>query len=54
MHPFVNLQNCIKANPDAFSKEAEDEVKKEEKMTQDYKIIPPSWSKESSRPKSNL
>ncbi|XP_004297701.1 PREDICTED: mitochondrial intermembrane space import and assembly protein 40-A [Fragaria vesca subsp. vesca] len=54
VHPFVNLQNCIKANPDAFSKEAEDEVKKEEKMTQDYKIIPPSWSKESSRPKSNL
>ncbi|XP_050374951.1 mitochondrial intermembrane space import and assembly protein 40 homolog [Argentina anserina] len=56
VHPFVSLQNCIKANPDAFPKELseDDEVRKEEKLTQDYKIIPPSWSKESLRPKSNL
>ncbi|KAI9169955.1 hypothetical protein LWI28_020075 [Acer negundo] len=33
VHPFVALQNCIKANPDAFSKEVleDDEVKKEGK-----------------------
>ncbi|KAM5566340.1 mitochondrial intermembrane space import and assembly protein 40 [Rosa sericea] len=56
VHPFVILQNCIKANPDAFSNDIseEDGVKKEEKLTQDYKIIPPSWSKESPSPKSKL
>ncbi|XP_020574179.1 mitochondrial intermembrane space import and assembly protein 40 homolog [Phalaenopsis equestris] len=45
--PFVALQNCIRANPDAFSKdilEAEDD--KEEEQVQEYKIYPPSWSKE--------
>ncbi|XP_061989854.1 mitochondrial intermembrane space import and assembly protein 40 homolog isoform X2 [Rosa rugosa] len=56
VHPFVILQNCIKAHPDAFSNNIseEDGVKKEEKLTQDYKIIPPSWSKESPSPKSKL
>ena len=50
MHPFVALQNCIKANPDAFSKDVldddDEEVKKEEEPTQEYKIIPPIWAAE--------
>lgn len=49
VHPFVALQKCIKAYPDAFSKEIleEDEVKKEEKPTEEYKIRPPLWAKKS-------
>lgn len=56
VNPFVALQNCIKANPDAFSKDVldEDEAKKEEEPTEEYRIIPPSWSKESRSPKSKL
>ena len=56
VHPFVALQNCIKANPDAFSKDVleEDEVKKEEEPTQQMKIIPPTWSKEPQSPKPKL
>lgn len=50
VHPFVALQNCIKANPNAFSKDIldddDDEVKKEEEPTQEYKIIPPIWAAE--------
>ncbi|OVA07418.1 hypothetical protein BVC80_8825g29 [Macleaya cordata] len=48
VHPFVALQNCIKANPNAFSKDVldEDESKKEEEHTEEYKIIPPTWAKE--------
>ncbi|KAH0457075.1 hypothetical protein IEQ34_014982 [Dendrobium chrysotoxum] len=43
--PFVALQNCIRSNPDAFSKDVlEDEDQEEE--VQEYKIHPPSWSKE--------
>ncbi|KAL5982984.1 Oxidoreductase [Asimina triloba] len=47
--PFVALQNCIKANPGAFSKDVFDgeESKEEDEVVQEYKIIPPSWSKES-------
>lgn len=45
--PFIALQNCIKANPDAFSKDImEEEETKEEEETQEYKIIPPSWARE--------
>ncbi|KAL3829781.1 hypothetical protein ACJIZ3_018583 [Penstemon smallii] len=49
VHPFVALQNCIKENPDAFSKDVleDDDVKKEEKPSQEYKIHPPLWSRES-------
>lgn len=56
VHPFVALQNCIKANPNAFSKDVleEDEVKKDEEPTQEYKIIAPLWSKESKTAKSKL
>ncbi|KAK9275247.1 hypothetical protein L1049_022509 [Liquidambar formosana] len=58
VHPFVALQNCIKVNPNAFSKdildEDEDEVKKEEEPTQEYKILPPIWSVKSQGPKSKL
>ncbi|KAF8407406.1 hypothetical protein HHK36_006537 [Tetracentron sinense] len=46
VHPFVALQNCIKVHPDAFSKDVldEDESKKQEEHTQEYKIIPPEYS----------
>ncbi|KAH9746870.1 hypothetical protein WN944_011707 [Citrus x changshan-huyou] len=56
VHPFVALQNCIKANPSAFSKDIleEDEVKNEEEPPPEYKIIPPVWSKEPRTPKSKL
>ncbi|KAK8944908.1 hypothetical protein KSP39_PZI008412 [Platanthera zijinensis] len=49
VRPFVALQNCIRANPDAFSKEVLEE--KDDDEVQDYKIYPPSWSKE---PKSKI
>ncbi|KAJ0095483.1 hypothetical protein Patl1_14951 [Pistacia atlantica] len=60
VHPFVALQNCIKANPNAFSKdildEDEDEVKKEEEPppSPTYKIYPPLWSRGPQSPKSKL
>ncbi|VFQ66790.1 unnamed protein product [Cuscuta campestris] len=56
VHPFVDLQNCIKTNPDAFSKDIldgedankeEDPQREEEKPRKQYKIIPPIWSAES-------
>ncbi|KAK7389667.1 hypothetical protein VNO78_24902 [Psophocarpus tetragonolobus] len=55
VHPFVALQSCIKANPNAFSKDilGEDETKESEPI-QEYKIFPPKWSKESRSPKSRL
>ncbi|XXG60446.1 hypothetical protein AAC387_Pa04g2356 [Persea americana] len=48
VHPFVALQNCIKANPDAFSKDVfdEEEKKKEDEEVQEYKILAPLWAKE--------
>ncbi|KAF6153405.1 hypothetical protein GIB67_003595 [Kingdonia uniflora] len=50
VNPFVALQNCIKENPDAFSKdvldEEESDKEEEQQPAQEYKIIPPSWSKE--------
>ncbi|KAJ0037878.1 hypothetical protein Pint_21945 [Pistacia integerrima] len=58
VHPFVALQNCIKANPNAFSKDIldEDEVKKEEEPppSPTYKIYPPLWSRGPQSPKSKL
>ena len=64
VHPFVALQSCIKANPNAFSKDILDEDKeqkeiekekvKTEEPTQDYRVIPPSWSREPQIPKSKL
>ncbi|KAL1341007.1 hypothetical protein HN51_027507 [Arachis hypogaea] len=53
--PFVALQSCIKANPNAFSKDVlgEDESEKPE-STQEYKILPPQWSREPQSPKSRL
>ncbi|KAJ8759312.1 hypothetical protein K2173_006832 [Erythroxylum novogranatense] len=54
VHPFVALQNCIKANPNAFSKdiledeEAEKKQQEQPQPVQDGKIIPPLWSRESS------
>ncbi|KAL7582823.1 mitochondrial intermembrane space import and assembly protein 40 homolog [Lactuca sativa] len=54
--PFVALQRCIKTNPNAFPKDVleNDEVEKEKKPVEDYKIIPPRWSMEPSRPKNKL
>ncbi|KAK7294447.1 hypothetical protein RJT34_17336 [Clitoria ternatea] len=55
VNPFVALQNCIKANPDAFSKEVlEEEESKELEPVEEYKIIPPKWSSESKSPQSRL
>ncbi|RAL39992.1 unnamed protein product [Cuscuta campestris] len=55
VHPFVDLQNCIKTNPNAFSKDIldgedvnkEDSQREEEKPMKQHKIIPPIWSAES-------
>ncbi|XVE92989.1 hypothetical protein REPUB_Repub01dG0151200 [Reevesia pubescens] len=57
VHPFVALQTCIKGNPDAFPKnilEEKEEVKKEEKPIQEFRILPPIWFKESQSPKPKL
>ncbi|KAF7811651.1 mitochondrial intermembrane space import and assembly protein 40-like protein [Senna tora] len=55
VHPFVALQNCIKANPNAFSEDIlnEDEVK-ETDPTPEYIIHAPKWSRESQNSKSKL
>uniref|UniRef100_A0A7N0T436 Mitochondrial intermembrane space import and assembly protein 40 homolog n=1 Tax=Kalanchoe fedtschenkoi TaxID=63787 RepID=A0A7N0T436_KALFE len=44
--PFIQLQKCIEANPNAFSKDAlgENEDTRETNGDQEYKIIPPLWS----------
>ncbi|XP_048234967.1 mitochondrial intermembrane space import and assembly protein 40 homolog [Ricinus communis] len=45
VHPFVALQDCLKANPEAFSNDIlEQEVEKEEVEAKDYKMFPPAWS----------
>ncbi|KAL8152920.1 hypothetical protein V2J09_010680 [Rumex salicifolius] len=56
VQPFVMLQNCIKAHPDAFSKDVleGDEVEKEPKPSSELKINPPRWSIESQDAKSKL
>lgn len=56
VHPFVALQSCIKSNPGAFPKDIleDDRVEKDEKPTQQYKIIPPVWSVESRKPNPKL
>ncbi|XP_068646370.1 mitochondrial intermembrane space import and assembly protein 40 homolog [Aristolochia californica] len=48
VHPFVALQNCIKVNPDAFSKDVLEagDSEKEDEDVQDYKFVAPQWSKE--------
>ncbi|KAL3510166.1 hypothetical protein ACH5RR_029567 [Cinchona calisaya] len=60
VRPFVALQNCIKANPDAFSKDIledddinkkDDKTKKQEKPSNEYKVYPPLWSVESKKSK---
>ncbi|XP_010454618.1 PREDICTED: mitochondrial intermembrane space import and assembly protein 40-like [Camelina sativa] len=55
VNPFVALQSCIKANPDAFSKSVTDdeeektEKKEEQPPVQDHRIIPPLWAKDPPR-----
>ncbi|WVZ86487.1 hypothetical protein U9M48_033252 [Paspalum notatum var. saurae] len=45
--PFVALQDCIKANPEAFSKEIlEEEENDEEAEKSNLKVRAPSWSRE--------
>nr|XP_027098861.1 mitochondrial intermembrane space import and assembly protein 40 homolog [Coffea arabica] len=53
VRPFVALQSCIKANADAFSEDIleDDEIKKEEKPSKEYKVYPPLWSVESKKSK---
>ncbi|ONM15787.1 Cox19-like CHCH family protein [Zea mays] len=46
--PFITLQDCIKANPEAFSKEIlEEEENDEEADKSNLKVRAPSWSRES-------
>ncbi|KNA16007.1 hypothetical protein SOVF_093080 [Spinacia oleracea] len=55
VHPFVALQSCIKANPNAFSKDiVGDDKVKEEVSSANYRIHPPKWSLESQSPKPKL
>ncbi|CAH8365148.1 unnamed protein product [Eruca vesicaria subsp. sativa] len=54
VHPFVALQNCVKANPNAFSREVledkeEETEKKQEPVQEDHRIIPPLWAKDPPR-----
>ncbi|PKA59636.1 hypothetical protein AXF42_Ash018103 [Apostasia shenzhenica] len=44
--PFIALQNCIKANPDAFSKDVLEDENDVQPAAQEYKIKLPSWSRE--------
>ncbi|XP_076903086.1 mitochondrial intermembrane space import and assembly protein 40 homolog [Bidens hawaiensis] len=56
VNPFVALQKCIQTNPNAFPSDVleDDEVKEQEKLVQEYKIIPPRWSKETATAKPKL
>ncbi|KAM0826635.1 hypothetical protein ACQ4PT_068744 [Festuca glaucescens] len=45
--PFIALQNCIKENPEAFSKEIlEEEENDEEAEKSNLKVRAPAWSRE--------
>ncbi|KAM0938770.1 putative mitochondrial intermembrane space import and assembly protein [Dioscorea sansibarensis] len=46
VHPFIALQNCIKANPNAFSEDVLEEDSKDVEV-EEHRIIPPKWAKES-------
>ncbi|KAI3951467.1 hypothetical protein MKW92_016602 [Papaver armeniacum] len=49
VNPFIALQDCIKANPNAFAKDVlneDDSSKEEEEHSEDHRIIPPTWAKE--------
>ncbi|KAF3322339.1 Mitochondrial intermembrane space import and assembly protein 40 [Carex littledalei] len=53
--PFIALQNCIKANPDAFSKDVlEEEPDKEEIIVSERYIKAPTWARETPPPKSKI
>nr|CAB3485197.1 unnamed protein product [Digitaria exilis]CAB3487714.1 unnamed protein product [Digitaria exilis] len=46
--PFIALQDCIKANPEAFSKEIlEEEENDDEAENSNLKVRAPAWSRES-------
>ncbi|KAI3941705.1 hypothetical protein MKX01_018295 [Papaver californicum] len=49
VNPFIALQDCIKANPNAFAKDVlneDDSSEEEEEHGKDHRIIPPTWAKE--------
>uniref|UniRef100_A0ACD5V3B4 Uncharacterized protein n=1 Tax=Avena sativa TaxID=4498 RepID=A0ACD5V3B4_AVESA len=47
VQPFIALQNCIKENPAAFSKEIlEEEENDEEAENSNLKVRAPAWSRE--------
>ncbi|KAL6506647.1 Oxidoreductase [Orobanche hederae] len=52
VHPFVALQNCIKANPDAFPEDVleDKDVKEDGKPGPEYNIRPPLWAVDSETP----
>ncbi|KAL6553513.1 Oxidoreductase [Orobanche gracilis] len=52
VHPFVALQNCIKANPDAFPEDVveDKDVKGDGNPGPQYNIRPPLWAVESETP----
>ncbi|KAH9622156.1 hypothetical protein KSS87_010683 [Heliosperma pusillum] len=53
VNPFVALQNCLKANPNAFPKDIDEEEEVSDKKGP-QRIIPPTWSVESQLPKPKL
>ena len=47
MNPFIALQDCVKANPEAFSKEIlEEEENDEEAENSNLKVRAPAWARE--------
>ncbi|KAJ0970023.1 hypothetical protein J5N97_022900 [Dioscorea zingiberensis] len=45
VNPFIALQNCIKANPNAFSPDVLEEDG-EDAEVKEYRIAPPNWAGE--------
>ncbi|KAL9230078.1 hypothetical protein vseg_005470 [Gypsophila vaccaria] len=55
--PFIALQNCVKANPNAFPKDVDEEdeqVSDKEVSSTGQRIIPPTWAVDSQSPKPRL
>ncbi|XP_078442481.1 cox19-like CHCH family protein [Wolffia australiana] len=50
VNPFIALQDCVKAYPNAFSKDllgSEESKKEDDVVSASFRIIPPSWSRKS-------
>ncbi|KAK9742538.1 hypothetical protein RND81_03G180000 [Saponaria officinalis] len=52
VNPFIALQNCVKANPNAFPKDVDED--EQEVSTSGQRIIPPTWAVDSPSPKPKL